>query len=84
MTDRLGYWLRFGLNRRVLHVARWDKTADGVLIVSACGLQLIDPTTPSDRLQLAPTAVAALQAMDAHQAARLCKRCRGIFTKGTP
>lgn len=84
MSKRIGYWLRFGLSRRVLHVARWDEGTDGLLIVAACGMQLVDPTTKSDRLQLAATAVDALRGMDAHQAARLCPKCRALFTKATP
>lgn len=84
MSDRLGYALRFGLSLKLLHVSRWDVTPDGVLIVAACTLQVVYPTEPPGPAGLYPTAIAALQAMDDHQAGRLCPRCRQIFTKGTP
>lgn len=83
-AEVVGYWFRFGLNRRVLHVARWERQDDGsLLIVSACGLQVIDPVAPAvpERLILQPTAVAALRIMDGHQASKLCPKCRARFER---
>lgn len=79
----LGYWLRYGPTHTRLHVTRFELTGEGVTLTAACGAHLVAPSYEIDvkRLNLATTAVAALNLAQTSQLSHLCPTCRAKFTK---